>query len=180
MLEKIKANLNAAWNTLNAAWSTLWNATKATWNSMVEGAQNNWLKIALAGIFSIALATFNVVFPPSALPTLYTLTALVASSAIYFAAQAIVAFFKKETAPAAEVATPATEEAAAPAAEVAPETTSTNTIAATLEANRTEEVAAPAAEIAAPAAEETATPLAIENAANEETEESIATPSAAM
>lgn len=119
---------------------------KNTWKKM----QDNWLQLSLGGLGVLGVATFNVVFPPSLIPTLAIVALAALSTTIYFAVNFVKSyFFKKEaeavTAPVAQ--TEKQEEVAAPTAEVEKkaEASSTAKMQITLEANKTVAVAAPAA-----------------------------------
>ncbi len=152
---------------IKKTWNSTTDKAEKTWNSTVEKAQKNWLQISLGGIFSVSLATFNVVFPAAIFPTLVTLATLAIGSAMYFIGKAIVSFFHEETAPVAKKDTPVVKD----------EKGSTAAISSELEANKTKDADQELSEeeIALPTSSanlsSTSTVAAVQTAANEEEEE---------
>lgn len=113
---------------------------KNTWKKM----QDNWLKLSLAGLGAMAIATFNVVFPPSLIPTLVALATAVIGTALYYVGTFVASFFKEDKAPAAKAADVVATEKAATTDAATPSSTAKMT--ATLDANKTAEATAPVAD----------------------------------
>lgn len=64
---------------------------KKLWKNMYDYRQ----ELSLGGIFSVSLATFNIVYTPAILPTLIVLGTLAVGTTLYFIGSFIASFFSK-------------------------------------------------------------------------------------